>query len=478
MKPRISLLLVLVTVLSIRVQAKVTLPAIFSDGMVLQQQSNVALWGKADAGKSVTITTSWNNKTYQAKPASDGSWKVKVKTPEAGGPYTIRINDGSETVISDILIGEVWLASGQSNMEMPLKGFRNQPVANSAQVIASSANPKIRFFAVSNISWGKPLTDCKGSWKVASPENTASFSATAYFFATALQQNLNVPVGIVESDWGGTRVQAWMSADALKAFPQVQVPAEINSGFKNKNEATGLFNGMINPILRYDIKGAIWYQGEQNRNEPELYGQMFPAMVKQWRQDWKIGKFPFYYVQIAPYISKTKTLSASLKKLEPYVPFLREAQLQSEKEIPNSGMAVLTDIGAQNTIHPPDKESVGKRLSYLALAKTYGQKNVAYSGPVYKKMKAEGNSILLKFDHAEGLKFSDGQSGNFEVAGSDKVFHPAKAEITKDGIRVSSAQVEKPVAARYAFKAWVKGDLFNQDGLPASSFRTDSWPVK
>ncbi|TZF83005.1 sialate O-acetylesterase [Pedobacter sp. BS3] len=478
MKPRISLLLVLIAAFSIRVQANVTLPAIFSDGMVLQQQSDVALWGKSDAGKSVTVTTSWNNKTYQVNPAKGGRWKVKVKTPAAGGPYTVRISDGSEIVLSDVLIGEVWLASGQSNMEMPLKGFKNQPVANSEQVISASENPQIRFFNVENVSWKKPLTGCQGSWKKASPANTSNFSATAYFYAKALQEKLKVPVGIVESDWGGTRVQAWMSADALKAFPEVKVAAEANTAFKDKNEATGLFNGMINPILGYGIKGAIWYQGEQNRNEPELYGRLFPSMVKQWRQDWGIGKFPFYYVQIAPYISGTATLSASLKKLEPFVPVLREAQLQAENKIPNSGMAVLTDIGAQNTIHPPDKESVGKRLSYLALAKTYGQKDVAYSGPVYKKMKIEGNSILLKFDHAEGLKFNNGQSGNFEVAGSDKVFHPAKAEITKDGIKVSSAQVNKPVAARYAFKAWVKGDLFNQDGLPASSFRTDSWPVK
>jgi len=464
--------------LNVNSNAKVVLPSVFSNGMVLQRNTEVAIWGSSDTKKDITVTTSWNGKSYKVNPSS-GNWKVKVATPAAGGPYNVTINDGDETKLQDILIGEVWVASGQSNMEMPMKGFKDQPVANSDEIIKNSANDKIRLFLGEKVTWSRPLNDVKGEWKSAAPEVVTNFSAVGYGFAKILNEKLKVPVGIIQVAWGGTLVQAWMSAKSLNAYPDVKIPEDTNAAFENKNVATGLFNAMINPIVGYGIRGAIWYQGEQNRHEPENYLKMFPDMVKDWRNRWGIGDFAFYYVQIAPYISKTEKLSKALLELQPKVPFLREAQLKAENVIPNSGMAVIMDVGAQNTIHPPDKQTVSDRLSFLALNKTYGFKNIPYQGPVYKSQTIEGNKILLKFENADGLQFKGDttESSNFEVAGKNQVFYPAKATITKDGIVVSSSEVEKPVSVRYAFKAWVLGDLINKYGLPASSFRTDNWVI-
>lgn len=464
--------------LAISVQAKVVLPSIFSDGMVLQQKSEVAIWGKSTTQKEVIVITSWNGKSYTVKPSS-GNWRVKVATPTAGGPYNITIKDGDETKLSNILIGEVWVASGQSNMEMPMKGFKNQPVANADEIISNSKNDKIRLFLGEKVTWSRPLDEVKGQWQAAAPEVVADFSAVGYGFAKILNEKLKVPVGIIEVSWGGTLIQAWMSAKSLNAYPDVKIPEDTNAAFENKNVATGLFNGMINPIVGYGIKGVIWYQGEQNRHEPENYLKMFPDMVKDWRNRWGIGDFAFYYVQIAPYIAPTEKLSKAALALQPKVPFLREAQLKAEHIIPNSGMAVIMDVGAQNTIHPPDKQTVSDRLSFLALNKTYGFKNIPYQGPEYVSQTIVGNKVLLKFNYADGLKFKgdNKESINFEIAGKNQVFYPAKAVITKDGITISAEEVEKPVSVRYAFKAWALGDLVNKYGLPASSFRTDNWAI-
>ncbi|RWU10143.1 sialate O-acetylesterase [Pedobacter chitinilyticus] len=458
--------------------AKVVLPSVFSNGMVLQRNAEVAIWGSSDTQKEVVINTSWNGKSYKVK-ATAGQWKAKVTTPAAGGPYTITINDGEETKLQDILIGEVWVASGQSNMEMPLRGFKDQPVSNAEEIIKNAANNKIRLFLGEKVTWSNPLNEVKGQWQAATPTVVTEFSAVAYGFAKILQEKLKVPVGIIQVAWGGTLVQAWMSAKSLGPYPEVKIPEANNTALKDKNVATGLFNAMIHPILGYNIKGVIWYQGEQNRHEPENYLKMFPDMVNDWRSRWGIGNFAFYYVQIAPYISKTEKLSKALEELQPKVPFLREVQLKAEQIIPNSGMAVIMDVGAQNTIHPPDKQTVSDRLSFIALNKSYGFKNVAYQGPVYKSQSVNGSKVLLKFDYAKQLKFKGDakESSNFEVAGKNQVFYPAKAVITKDGILVSASEVAEPVSVRYAFKAWALGDLVNEHGLPASSFRTDNWVI-
>ncbi len=450
--------------------AKVTLPSIFSDGMVLQQKSNPSIWGKAEPSKKIEITTSWNQKKYQFLSSPDGSWKTELITHTAGGPYTITINDGTELILSDILIGEVWLASGQSNMEMPLKGFKDQPVLNSDEIIAQSNNPQIRLFQTKKVSWAMPLDDCSGKWEVASPVSVTSFSAVAYGYAKILQEKLKVPVGIIQVAWGGTRIEAWMTANSLKSFSDVWIPPVENKAFTSKNTPSGLYNGMINPLVGYGIKGVIWYQGETNRKNWYEYAKLLPAMVKEWRTVWGTGDWDFYYVQIAPFDKPTDKSYA-------FFPLIREAQLKVLKDIPNSGMAVLTDIGAKNTVHPSDKESVSKRLSYLALAKSYGFKDIQWSGPVYKNMKINNDKAILSFDFADGLYFKNQESVNFEIAGNNKIFYPAIAKIKGNEIEVSSTNVKKPVAVRYAFRAWVEGDLYNTAGLPASSFRTDEWKI-
>lgn len=475
---RIICMLIISVSWVIRSYATVILPSIFTDGMVLQQNSVVAVWGKAAPKSAITITTNWNKQTYTTKAQADSTWKVNIRTTSAGGPYIININDGSLVEIKNVLLGEVWLASGQSNMEMPLKGFKAQPVKNSEAIVKNSENNVIRFFDVKNVSWKKPLYNCAGEWKSACPANTVDFSATAYLFALNIYNLLNVPVGIIESDWGGTPVEAWMSKKTLSGYP-VAVPAVMNEENKEKITPSGLYNAMIHPIVGYGIKGVIWYQGEQNRDNPQLYSKMFPAMVKQWRKEWGIGEFPFYYAQIAPYLFKrTTNVPENIRLLEPKVPALRESQLNSEKKIKNSGMAVLIDVGEQTTIHPADKQSVANRLFLIAKAKTYGYTETKFSGPSYSKMEIEGNKIILNFKNTEaGLKFSGTASSNFEIAGTDKVFYPAKAVITGSTITVYSDKVAKPVAARYAYKAWVVGDLFNSADLPASSFRTDKWEI-
>lgn len=464
----IAISLLLLSPFAGNLSAKVILPSIFSDGMVLQQKSHPLIWGKAEPEAKVTIITSWDKKEYTLQSTADGTWKTKINTPVAGGPYSISINDGTNLVLSDILIGEVWLASGQSNMEMPLKGFKDQPVLNADEIIAQSNNPKIRLFQVKKISWAMPLDDCSGQWKDASPASVTTFSAVAYGYAKMLQEKLKVPIGIIQAAWGGTRIEAWMTANSLESFPDVWIPPVENRVLASKNTPSGLYNGMISPLVGYGMKGMIWYQGETNRKNWYEYAKLLPTMVREWRSVWGIGDWDFYYVQIAPFDKPTDKSYA-------FFPLVREAQSKALKDIPNSGMAVLTDIGAKNTVHPADKESVSKRLSYLALAKSYGFKDVKWSGPVYRNMEINEDKAILSFDFAEDLYFKNQESVNFEIAGNNKVFYPAVAQIKGSKIEVSSSNVKKPVAVRYAFKAWVEGDLYNADGLPASSFRTDDW---
>lgn len=471
MKRNVITIILILFLFTDNLSAKVSLPAVFSNGMVLQQKSNPNIWGKAEPNNKIEITTSWDQKKYQVLSSSDGTWKIQLVTPKAGGPYKITINDGANLTLSDVLIGEVWLASGQSNMEMPLKGFKDQPVLNSEEIISQSKNAQIRLFQVKKVSWAMPLDDCSGKWQIADPTSVATFSAVAYGYAKQLQEKLQVPVGIIQAAWGGTRIEAWMTANSLTPFSQLWIPPVENKALTSKNTPSGLYNGMINPLVGYGIKGVIWYQGETNRKNWYDYSKLLPAMVKEWRSVWGIGNWPFYYAQIAPFEKPGD-------KSYTFFTLIREAQLKASAEIPNSGIAVLMDIGAENTVHPPDKESVSKRLSYLALAKSYGFKDVKWSGPVYKNMKINDNKVTLSFDFADGLYFKNQESVNFEIAGNNKIFYPASTKIKGREIEVASANVKKPVAVRYAFKAWAEGDLYNINRLPASSFRTDSWEIK
>jgi sialate O-acetylesterase len=635
------------------------LPAIFSDNMVLQQKSNAPVWGWDAPGTKVKVTGSWNNKTVSVVTDNSGKWMLKVKTPSAGGPYTLLITGEKSISFQNVMIGEVWVCSGQSNMEMPMTGWANMPIFKSESTIKEASNyPNIRLFNLQKKIATSPQDDCVGTWVSGTPESVAKFSATGYFFGLELYKQLNIPVGLIMTAWGGTPSEAWTPAediakyDAFKSnieklakpellktdsvrfikdlsswqtkiginnmtFPgnaqkwmqkdlddsqwntvkipegwqadlklqnflgivwfrkTIEIPKEwegkdlsvefgpiddmdvswindyklgehmgsndwnvprkytlpadkVKAGqnvivvrmfntagpggmtgapselkiypvkdgdaksialagdwkYKmdielakmpayplmksalNANFPSVLYNGMISPLIPFAIKGSIWYQGESNVYDAKLYSQIFPEMVKSWRSKWNQGDFPFYFVQIAPYNYGANSKSE----------LLRESQLQSLTTIPNSGMVVTMDIATVNNIHPPDKESVGKRLAGWALAKAYKKNDVAFSGPLYKSMKVENQSIRISFDCADkGLEARGGALTYFEIAGSDGKFVPATAIIEKNTVVVSSPTVTLPMAVRYGWSNTATPNLFNTEGLPASSFRTDNW---
>jgi sialate O-acetylesterase len=468
---RLTVMMILLTVSSFLLHAEVKLPAIFGDNMVLQQQTDAAIWGKAAASANVSVRTSWNGKSYSSRADKDGNWKVKVATPSAGGPYTVTISDGKPVTLKNVMIGEVWICSGQSNMEMPMKGFWNQPITGSNELIATSANQNIRMFTVTKATSLTPLQDFKGSWKTCEPENVCDFSATAYYFGLMLNKALNVPIGLVNTSWGGTRIEPWISESGLTKFDWVKLPDKTKQQENlSPQTPTVLFNAMVNPMVGYGIRGGIWYQGEANRNEADKYLQLLPGLVENWRSVWGVGEFSFYYVQIAPFdYGQTGSNSA----------FLREAQLKASTAIPNIGMACIMDTGEKDCIHPSNKAAAGNRLALLALARTYGKKGFSCDGPVLKEMKVEGSQVRLTFDNAPNGLTSFGKGLYcFEVAGANKRFYPAEAFITNAGITLFSPAVTEPAAVRYAFKDFIIGDLFNTEGLPASSFRTDNWDIQ
>lgn len=631
-------------------QAKILLPSVFSDNMVLQQKTNAAIWGKATAGKAVKINVSWNKINYGAIADVNGNWKIKVATPGYGGPYTITISDGELLVLNNVLIGDVWICSGQSNMEMPLAGWGK--ISNYEKEIADAKFPNIRLLQVEHITSNVALNDAKvtnNGWQECSPKYIAEFSSTAYFFAREVYQKTKIPIGLIHTSWGGTIAEAWTSAESLKKMSDfsaavdkihqaakntsttsydekvaswVKMTTEKDSGYQagqlkwataetsdwksmtlptlweeaalknfdgivwfsrkvsvpenwktsgiklnlgtiddndityvngvkvgetvgynvgrsytipsdllkpgeniitvrvfdsgggggiygeakdlnvinnagekislagdwkykvglnfnnigpkpadesGPNRATVLYNAMIQPFIQFSIKGAIWYQGESNADRAYQYRELFPLMIKDWRQKWGQGDFPFYFVQLANYMHVDNA------PVESAWAELREAQ-QKTLALPNTGMATIIDIGDAKDIHPKNKQEVGRRLGLIALAKTYGQKN-NYSGPVYQSAKVEGKQIRLTFSNTEnGLKAADGAAlTGFAIAGADKKFHWAKASILGNQVIVSSDQVANPVAVRYAWGNNPVANLLANDGLPASPFRTDTW---
>jgi sialate O-acetylesterase len=448
--------------------------------MVLQQQAEVKLWGWANPNTKVRITTSWDKKSYSITSDDKGNWLQKVKTPEAGGPFQIIFNDGEKTMLTDILIGEVWFCSGQSNMEMPMQGFDRQPVKGGNTVIAK-AKPAvpIRIFNP-DVENGKrirqlskqPQVDCKGVWTLNNPENVATTSAAAYYFACYLQEVLDIPVGIIVSSLGGSSVEAWMSREAIQNFKEFDLSI-LDNDIEVKNPQKTpcvLYNAKIAPFLNYTIKGFLWYQGESNRLEPDLYARLMPAFVSDLRLRWNIGEFPFYFVQIAPYKYDNPEGTSAAR--------LREVQSQHMTDIPNSGMVSTLDIGNINFIHPVNKETVGERLALWALGGTYGMKGFEYATPIYKSMEKKEQKIYINFKNAErGICPMWTDLKGFEIAGADKVFYPAKAEIETSTARlaVSSEKVADPVAVRYAYKNYAEASVFGVSGIPVSSFRTDNW---
>ncbi|RZL31321.1 MAG: sialate O-acetylesterase, partial [Pedobacter sp.] len=341
--------------------AKVKPASIFTDHMVLQQQSNVALWGWANPSSTIKIITSWNKKTYTASADARGKFKIKVATPIAGGPFEISFNDGELLVLKDILIGEVWFCGGQSNMEMPMKGFKSQPIIGSNEAILKSKNPNIRLYTVPRSSITTKQENSKPSdWKLAGPETVANFSATGYYFGALLNEMLNVPIGIINDSYGGSTIEAWMSPEYLQGFPEVIIPKAADTIKEVSRTPTTLYNGMLYPVIGYGIRGAIWYQGESNYERPAKYLDLFPLMVNSWRKAWDNGEFPFYYAQIAPF---NYASFHEKPKTEYNSAYLRDAQRKLLSKIPNSGMAVLMDVGEFKSIHPANKKQGGERLA-------------------------------------------------------------------------------------------------------------------
>lgn len=334
-------------------------------------------------------------------------------------------------------------------------------------IIADVFQPEIRLFKVKENIAATPQNNCEGQWNLADPQSVKEFSAVGYLYAKILKEKLKVPIGIIQTAYGATMIESWMSAESLLPFPDISMIDELNLTSSEWNQPSVVYNAMINPLIGYRIKGVLWYQGEQNAANPKGYEKMLPALVKDWRERWKIGEWPFYYVQIAPF---------KYTRAARFVPYLREAQQKAMNEIPNSGMVVSIDAGSPTTVHPPDKLIISKRLSYWALHNDYGWKGLACAGPVFKHLEIKGNTAHISFDNAlNGLTSYGKKLQHFEVAGDDKTFYEAEAEITREGIAVQSSKVAKPAAVRYAFKDFVSGNLYNTEGLPAAPFRTDNW---
>jgi sialate O-acetylesterase len=646
---------ILAFLLSSMAFGQVRLPSVIGSHMVLQQLSNVPLWGWAKPAETVTVVTSWDGQVVTCKADQEGRWKVNVATPTAGGPYTIQISGRNKINLQDILIGEVWLCSGQSNMEMPLRGWPGYGdlIDHSDEEIKSANYPGIRLFTVTRKSAFEPQEECTGSWSSCTPETAATFSATGYFFGLELYKKLQIPIGLIHSSWGGTAAEAWTSNEFISRIPHfttepgqldaeafrdrkleqyhkdlkiwastlgfapdqaapawalapkadlswldTEVPAswgnsnigdytgvvdyhlsfKVPKGWIKKelvlelgpidemdvtmvngvvvgkhlmpsdwakprvydipagtlhvgdnvlavkvantsgvggingkpemlkirpkkskaiwqplagtwqarksasyesvptppgcigcdlpNTPTTLYNGMIHPIIPFGIRGAIWYQGESNRYDGELYKHIFPAMIANWRHDWQQGDFPFYFVQIAPYTYRD-THSTGL---------LREAQDHAGRTVPNTGMVVTMDIGNVKNIHPGNKQEVGRRLALWALAKDYGFDDIAFTAPVYRSWQREGDKIRISFDlHGQQLVADGDLLKHFRIAGSDRKFVEATAQIDNGTILVSASGVDEPAAVRFAWESTDEPNLFGSSGLPVGPFRTDQW---
>ena len=500
----LSVLLAGLFVVNQTATADVKLPHVIGSRMVLQREISIPVWGWADPNENITVKLGGNE--VSTKASKDGTWKVEMPSMKAGGPFRMTVSGKNTIELTDILIGEVWVCSGQSNMQWPLKS-----AFNANQEIARANYPEMRLFYVPRIPAGQPVPDVDAEWLPCNSENSAEFSAVAYFFGRELHTELDVPVGLIHSSWGGTKIEPWTPPVGFEGLPKLAyILDEIDKANKDyrtlldtsldeledwvkasrkalrkgaeipiqpvwpvhpldsRNEPTGLYNGMIHPIVPYAMRGAIWYQGESNRYHGMLYLDMMKALIGGWREVWNQGDFPFLYVQLAPY----RYGGGNYEML----PEVRDAQTAA-LSIPNTGMVVTTDIGNVKDIHPINKQDVGKRLSLWALAKTYGRQGLVYSGPLYKSMAVSGNKIIISFNHTgSGLKSADGKALNwFKIAGADQKFVNAKAEIDGDTVVVWSNEISNPAAVRFGWHEEAEPNLMNKENLPASPFRTDNW---
>lgn len=499
-------------------RADIRMPHVFGSHMVLQRDKPIVIWGWANPGETVTVQLGPERKMARANER--GEWKVTLPAMAAGGPFTLTVGGSSTVTYNDVMVGEVWLCSGQSNMEFGLG-----KVNNAKEEIAAANHPAIRLLLVQRNWLAQPTNDISGTWKVCSPQSVVvngweGFSAVAYFFGRELNQKLNVPVGLIESDWGGTRIESWtppagfamvralkdeykrveigdprnplhkkvlgktldqydqwvaaareaMAADTVVP-PTPKYPEELQ-GPQDLQQATALYNGMIHPLVPFRMRGAIWYQGEANESEGMLYCDRMKALVGGWRKVWAEGDFPFYFVQIAPYNYGDNPENLAR---------LWEAQTAAANTIPNTGMAVVNDIGNLKDIHPTDKQDVGHRLALLALARTYGQSSLVDSGPTFKSMKIEGKTIRVQLDNVgSGLASRDGGPlDDFEVIDADHGgFVKANAQIDGDSVVLSAPGVEHPVAMRFAWSGLDTPNLMNREGLPAGAFRAGKIPKR
>jgi sialate O-acetylesterase len=487
--------------------AEVRPHALISDGMVLQRGMKAPIWGTADEGEQVTVQFQGQEIVTTAK---EGKWSVNLENLKTGGPFPMKIKGKKTIEFKNVLVGDVWIASGQSNMEWPVR------LSDKAeQAIASSKNPMIRLFTVAKRPASAPISEVQGSWQECGPDSVKNFSAVAYFFGKDLQSSQKVPIGLIHTSWGGTPAEAWTSSAALESESSLKYLAErqarslqeyprmidrlideltkykravaklsaehkdlptapffqIANPARDPMVATTLYNGMIAPLIPYAIKGAIWYQGESNAGRALEYRTLLPTMIKNWRADWKQGDFPFLIVQLAPF------LKIDVDPQESAWAELREAQLLTTKKVPNTAIAVITDVGEEKDIHPKWKGPVGERLARAARALANGEK-VVYSGPTYRSMKVEGSRIAIDFDNVGGGLVAKGVPlVGFTIAGKDRKFFRADAEILDNKVVVWSKDVEQPVAVRFGWANYPVVNLWNKDGLPASPFRTDDFPM-
>ena len=464
-------------------RADVRLPGLFSDNMVLQQGLPVTVWGWADNGEEVTV--SFRGQKAKTK-AHDGKWMVKLSRLKAGGPDALVVEGKNKIELKNVLVGDVWICSGQSNMELALSKAHG-----GTDAIAASANPMLRLFVVPKTKADAPLDDVKAAWKESNPETTPHFSAVAYYFGRELQKARKVPVGLIDTCWGGSPAEVWMSERVLASNPDykhdivdayasaIQKSDPAKKGQRPPWKPSELYNGMIAPLLPYGIKGAIWYQGESNAGRAQQYRTLFADMIRNWRHDWDQGDFPFLAVQLAPYDKNRKRDLAVIteKPVESEWAELREAQTLATKLLAKVGLAVITDIGEKDDIHPTKKEPVGARLALAARGVAYGEK-IEYSGPIYRNLKVKGDQAIVSFDHVDsGLESRDGELKGFAICGPDKKFVWATADIQGDRVVVSSPQVSQPVAVRYGWDDFPVVNLWNKADLPASPFRTDNFPM-
>lgn len=450
-------------IFSLSAPAAVRLPAILGSHMVLQQNCEVKLWGWSAAAEKITITTTWDTITYTAYGESSARWSKKIKTPPAGGPYQITIN--KTTILEDVMVGEVWLCGGQSNMEWS----GDQKLKQSLDEAPNANNQNIRFFYIPKSTSEFPQDNCEGSWKVCSPEEMIHFSSVGYFFGKNLQQTLKMPVGLINSNWGGTCAEVWTPKQIVEEDAVLKAASKtINPAAWWPNLPGNAYNAMIHPITNFEISGVIWYQGESNAGIASTYAQLMSKMIGSWRKAWQ-KEFPFYFVQIAPFAGYGSSNMCAL---------LREAQTKC-LSIPKTGMVVISDLVDDLTnIHPTNKIDVAARLSNLALSETYGKSGLTCKFPMYKMMKNEKDKIRIFFENAEnGLVVKGKTITEVFIAGEDRRFQPAMAKIDGSSLIVWSKTIKAPVAVRFGFSNTAIPNVFSKEGLPVNLFRTDDWIV-